>query len=90
MDDANDSGTTPRAPRMSAQWIAEHQALDAFRGRAGEAAAAIGLDTEFMRRDTFYPKLALIQVAAGGECALVDPLAFDAAAAMRALLEGGM
>ena len=34
--------------------------------------AVIGLDTEFMRTDTFRPKLALVQVNIGGTIALLD------------------
>lgn len=35
----------------------------------------VGLDTEFMRTDTFLPRLALVQVQAGPHVALVDPTA---------------
>src|SRR6218665_593186 len=35
---------------------------------------SIALDTEFMRVDTFYPRLALIQVGDGDNEYLVDPL----------------
>ena len=41
------------------------------------AGAAVGLDTEFMRRHTFYPQLALLQLGWNGRHALIDPLAFD-------------
>jgi ribonuclease D len=34
----------------------------------------IGLDTEFMRTDSFAPKLALIQIEIAGHIALIDPL----------------
>ena len=34
----------------------------------------VGLDTEFMRTDTFAPKLALIQIEVEGHIALIDPL----------------
>lgn len=37
--------------------------------------ALIGLDTEFMRTDSFAPKLALIQIEIDGDIALIDPLA---------------
>ncbi len=36
---------------------------------------AIGLDTEFIRTDTFYPVAGLIQVSSPGHEVLVDPLA---------------
>lgn len=39
------------------------------------ASPLIGLDTEFMRTDTFAPKLALIQIEIAGQTALIDPLA---------------
>ena len=37
-------------------------------------AGPIALDTEFMRQDTFFPRLALVQVNVGERAALVDPL----------------
>ena len=39
-----------------------------------QAAPFVALDTEFIRRDTFYPIAGLIQVGALGECWLIDPL----------------
>lgn len=72
---------------MNATWIAETSAFDTWLD-AVPADGTIGLDTEFMRRDTFFPKLALVQVAANGLCALVDPLAFDTAHGLRRLVGG--
>ena len=37
--------------------------------------AKFGIDTEFMRVNTFFPRLALIQIAFGERIVLVDPLA---------------
>lgn len=48
----------------------------------------IGLDTEFIRRSTFHPKLALAQAAQGGTCWLIDPTAYDAGADLRRLVAG--
>jgi ribonuclease D len=42
--------------------------------RTLETRTAIGLDTEFLRERTFFPKLCLIQLAAGGEVWCVDTL----------------
>ncbi|MGH8182487.1 MAG: ribonuclease D [Rhodanobacteraceae bacterium] len=50
--------------------------------------ALLGLDTEFMRRNTFYPKLALVQVAHAEACWLIDAVAYDAGADLRALVAG--
>lgn len=41
------------------------------------------LDTEFHRERTFYPKLALVQLASTERLALVDPLAVDVTALQR-------
>jgi ribonuclease D len=73
---------------MSATWIADKETFSHWTDRV--AAKSIGLDTEFMRRDTFHPKLALIQIASAGECALVDPTNFDAGADMRRLAQERM
>jgi len=35
---------------------------------------ALALDTEFLRRRTFYPRLGLLQVSEGERCYLLDPL----------------
>lgn len=37
-------------------------------------ARVLALDTEFVRTDTFYPRLGLVQLSDGNKCWLVDPL----------------
>ena len=64
--------TSELAP--TAPWIDRREALDAWLAPIG-AEAVVGLDTEFMRRNTFYPQLALLQLAHDERYALIDPLA---------------
>jgi ribonuclease D len=64
------SDLAPAAP-----WIDRRDDLATWLAPVG-AAAVVGLDTEFMRRNTFYPQLALLQLAHDGRYALIDPLAF--------------
>ena len=51
---------------------------------------AYAIDTEFHRERTYYPHLALVQLAWPGGIALVDPLAVDLAPLARLLREGGL
>jgi ribonuclease D len=48
--------------------------VDALRGEP-----AYAVDTEFHRERTYYPRLALLQIAWGDQLALIDPLAVDIA-----------
>ena len=68
---------------MNAVWIDHGDALPPPRDRA-----PLGLDTEFMRRNTFFPQLALVQAAHAHGRWLIDPLAYDAGADLRALIAG--
>jgi len=66
-----------------AAWIDGTDALLEFFDRPS---ATLGLDTEFMRTDTFAPKLALVQIGLGDAIALIDPLAEIDFSAMAARL----
>jgi ribonuclease D len=72
----------------AADWIDRPDALQAWLA-AIPTDTAVGLDTEFMRRNTFYPQLALLQLGWNGRYALIDPLAFDIGNALQPLLGTG-
>src|SRR6266436_1314840 len=54
-------------------WIDRDDELPAL-ARTLESRAWIGVDTEFLRERTFFPKLCLLQLAAGGQIWCVDTL----------------
>src|SRR5215469_13751075 len=54
--------------------VADNEALAAFLAELS-GAPYLALDTEFLRDQTYYPKLCLIQVAAPGMEGIIDPLA---------------
>ena len=56
--------------------------LDAWKDQA-----LVAMDTEFIRERTYYPQLALVQLAVPGEVILVDPLAPGVAALLAGFLE---
>ncbi|MEO8672713.1 MAG: ribonuclease D [Tahibacter sp.] len=55
-------------------WIDQTDPLQALLERR-RGTRLFGVDTEFMRIDTFYPKLGLLQLRLGDEIALIDPVA---------------
>ncbi|MCO7187651.1 ribonuclease D [Pseudoalteromonas sp. XMcav2-N-2] len=58
---------------MQYQFIQQQAELDAFTGKISDS-QVLAIDTEFMRRRTLYPEIALIQVYDGEHLALIDPL----------------
>ncbi len=54
-----------------AHWITSPAELDA---RYAKHPPRIGLDTEFIRERTYWPQLALVQMAVGDEILIIDPL----------------
>jgi len=46
----------------------------------------IAVDTEFQRETTYYPKLALVQIATDSSVICIDPVAFDARPALKKIL----
>jgi ribonuclease D len=66
-----------------ADWIERSETL---RDVLAAAPMMFGLDTEFMRIDTFLPRLALVQIELDGHIALIDPTADIDAAPLAAML----
>ena len=76
------------APEVNSdyQWIADNQMLASLCNKL-QATSALAIDTEFMRTNTYFPKLALIQLSDGEQCWLIDVLAIDQFAPLKELLE---
>jgi ribonuclease D len=58
------------------EWVADDAALAAAL-LAARAAPAYAIDTEFHRERTYWPRLALVQLAWPGGLVLIDPFAVD-------------
>lgn len=76
---------------MDWQLIQSDGELATLLGRAA-GCEAVMVDTEFMRRNTFFPQVALLQLCfdgggAAGTAWLIDPLEIDDLAPLRALLQ---
>ncbi len=67
-----------------AHWIKHPSELEA---RHQQRPARIGLDTEFIRERTYWPQLALVQMAVNDEILLIDPLIPGMTDALRPWLE---
>lgn len=63
---------------MTLRWIDSDQSVRALVSELSDQ-AMFALDTEFHRERTYFPKLALIQIAWTSGTAIVDPLACDIA-----------
>ena len=82
--DGDGAVTAPSGP-PSYRWLSDQRDFDSF-VEAAASAGAFALDTEFHRERTYYAHLALLQLAAGGDIVVVDPLAVDVGP-LRALLD---
>ena len=67
-------------------WVNSNESLNKLCDRL-ENEKLIALDTEFIRTDTFFPKLALIQISDGSKHWLVDVLSVTQYDAFKSLLE---
>lgn len=63
---------------MTYRWIQSSEEVAEFAQRLA-AEPRYALDTEFHRERTYFPRLALVQIAGAGEIVLIDPLACDLA-----------
>ena len=61
---------------MSFAVIGDSASLEAV-GHAAKGTAWVGVDTEFMRVRTYYPRLCLVQLALPKQSYCIDPLAVD-------------
>ncbi len=66
-------------------WIDRSEELGTL-ARALESQPAIGLDTEFLRERTFFPKLCLLQLRAAGQIWCVDTLRIESLDALMPVL----
>ncbi len=76
----NDHRTAP--PQVHAEWIDTRPELDAW---LSQVDGPLAVDTEFMRRNTYYAQLALVQLSHRERHALVDPLAVEVGQALSQL-----
>ena len=69
-------------------WIDEEAAVQALALRL-TAAASIAVDTEFLREKTFFPRLCLVQIAAGADIWCIDAIRTSVAPLAAALTATG-
>ncbi|MEO7837681.1 MAG: HRDC domain-containing protein, partial [Acidimicrobiales bacterium] len=72
---------------VTPEWVDDQRRFQYVVDQVAEV-AAYAIDTEFHRERTYYPQLALLQIAWPDGLALVDPLAVDLAP-LAVVLEGG-
>ena len=70
---------------MQPELIASSSSMDNLLERLRDS-KLLAVDTEFFRETSYYPELALVQIATESIVACIDPLAFDAKPALRKIL----
>jgi ribonuclease D len=76
--DRDGSVTAPSGP-PTYRWLDDQRDFDAFIEAASSRSGVFALDTEFHRERTYFAHLALLQLAAGDDIAVIDPLKVDVA-----------
>jgi ribonuclease D len=71
---------------VTQHWVSDNQQLAALCDQL-QSSSTLAIDTEFMRTNTYFPKLALIQLSDGEQCWLIDVLEIDQFAPLKNLLE---
>ena len=66
--------------------IETNEQLASFIARASDA-EIVCIDTEFMRENTYYPQLCLVQMQVGADSYILDPFCFDNLAPLADFLE---
>lgn len=73
---------------MQYQYITKPDDLSQFCASLEEEAKWIAIDTEFVRKDTYYPELSLVQIQAdSGKAAIIDPIALNELSPLWQLLD---
>jgi ribonuclease D len=67
------------------EWVDTPEALQAASARWRDV-PAIGIDSEFVRERTFFPRLGLLQISDGAHSTLLDPVALADLEPLRAVL----
>lgn len=73
------SATGSIPPTDARPWLTDPDQLAAW---VDDGETRLAVDTEFVRERTYWPQLALVQMASAGEPALIDPLTFPENAAL--------
>lgn len=72
-------------PETTPQWIATRAGMETY-AAAAASGKRLALDTEFIRTQTFFAELGLVQLASGEHIGLVDPLIPELTPALAALI----
>lgn len=74
----------PGTASIPFHWVRDTSALEQMAEVVAQE-GFVAVDTEFRRRDTFYPEVALLQLSAAEQCWLIDPLTLTDTSALQTL-----